>query len=232
MSGEQIGLLAYGAWFTLQLTVGGVALGLVLAFLGGLARVSGSKLVRAAGFVYVEFFRGASVLVLAFWFVYALPMLGWQLAPAWAGILALGLNIGAYGAEVVRGAIQSIPQSQYEAAIAMNFTKTQRMRRVVIPQAVVAMIPPFSNNIIELLKATAVVSVVAIPELVFNAQLIWSGNGQATAVFGGLLIGFGVISVISTILMRKLENRAARSVGRQPGPGMLQRIRNRPEVAA
>lgn len=232
MSGAQIGLLAYGAWATLLLTLGGLALGLVLALLAGLARVSGSRFLRGVGFGYVEFFRGAPVLVLAFWFVYALPMLGWQLEPIFAGILALGLNIGAYAAEVVRGAIQSIPVAQHEAAVAMNFSRRQRMRRVVVPQALVAMIPPFSNNLIELLKATAVVAVVSISELTFSGQLIWSGNGRAAAVFGGLMIMYGIIAVAFTIIMRLLERRAALSVGRQPDPGMWKRMRRRAAVSA
>jgi polar amino acid transport system permease protein len=214
MSSAQMGLLAYGALQTMLLTLGGMALGLVFAFAAGLARTSDSKVLRGIGFVYVEFFRGAAVLVLAFWFVYALPALGWQLDPLFAGMLALSLNIGAYSAEVVRGAIKAVPPSQIEAATALNFTRAQRMRRVVLPQALVAMIPPFGNNIIELLKASAVVAVVSIPELTFNGQLIWSGNGRAAAIFGGLLIGYGLLAIIFTVLMRLLERKAAASVGR------------------
>jgi polar amino acid transport system permease protein len=223
MSEAQIGLLAYGAWQTMLLTLGGMAIGLVFAFAAGLARSSQSKVLRTIGFVYVEFFRGAAVLVLAFWFVYALPALGWQLDPLFAGILALALNIGAYSAEVVRGAIQAVPASQLEAATALNFTQAQRMRRVVLPQALIAMIPPFGNNIIELLKASAVVAVVSIPELTFNGQLIWSGNGRAAAIFGGLLLGYGVLALIFTLLMRLLERKAAASVGRQPQRGFFRR---------
>jgi polar amino acid transport system permease protein len=232
MSGALIGLLLDGALYTLYLTLGGAALGLVLAFAAGLARTSDSRFLRAIGFVYIEFFRGAAVIVLAFWFVYALPSLGWQLAPLWAGILALGLNIGAYGAEVVRGAIRAIPQAQIEGAVSLNFTKAQRMRRVVLPQAFVAMVPPFTNNLIELLKASAVVSVVSIPELTFSGQLIRSGTGSSAAVFGGLLIGYGVISLVIIGLMRLVERRAAASVGRRPEPVARRRTLGRSEVAA
>jgi polar amino acid transport system permease protein len=210
MSTAQIGLLAYGAWHTIMLTLGGMALALVLAFAVGLARVSRSKVLRAIGFIYVEFFRGAAVLVLAFWFVYALPSLGWQLDPTFAGILALGLNMGAYSGEVVRGAIKGVPPGQLEAATALNFTASQRMRRIVLPQAFVAMIPPFGNNIIEQLKASAVVAVVSIPELTFNGQLIWSGNGRAAAIFGGLLIGYGFLALIFIGVTRLLERKVAR----------------------
>jgi polar amino acid transport system permease protein len=224
MSSAQIGLLLYGAWQTILLTLGGMALAIVLAFAVGLARVSSNKLLRFIGFVYVEFFRGAAVLVLAFWFVYALPSLGWQLDPTFAGILALGLNMGAYSGEVVRGAIQAVPAAQIEAATALNFTASQRMRRVVLPQAVAAMIPSFGNNVIEQLKATAVVAVVSIPELTFNGQLIWSGNGRAAAIFGGLLIGYGVMALVFMILVRLLERKVAAATGRQPSPGMWKRM--------
>ncbi|SMD20237.1 ectoine/hydroxyectoine ABC transporter permease subunit EhuC [Kibdelosporangium aridum] len=209
MSSAQVGLLLYGAWKTILLTLGGMALALIIAFPVGLARVSHNKFLRVIGFTYVELFRGAAVLVLAFWFVYALPSLGWQLDPTFAGILALGLNMGAYSGEVVRGAIQAVPPAQVEAATALNFTPSQGMRRVVLPQAIRAMIPSFGNNVIEQLKATAVVAVVSIPELTFNGQLIWSGNGRAAAVFGGLLIGYGLMALIFMTAVRLLERKVA-----------------------
>lgn len=224
MSGALAGRLLEGALYTLYLTLGGAALGLVLAFAAGLARGAESRVLRGLGAVYIEFFRGAAVIVLAFWFVYALPALGWQLEPLWAGILALGLNIGAYGAEVVRGAIKAVPAAQLEAATALNFSRWQRMWRVVLPQAFVAMVPPFTNNLIELLKASAVVSVVSIPELTLNGQLIRNGTQQSAAVFGGLLIGYGVIALVFIALMRIVEFRAAASVGRQPEAGIFTRM--------
>lgn len=220
MSSAQINLLLEGTLFTIFIALGGAALALVISFAVGLARVSESKPLRTIGFLYVEIFRGAPVMVLAFWFIYALPALGWQLVPVWAGMLAVGLNIAAYAAEVVRGAIQAVPAGQIEAATALNLSRAQRNRRVVIPQALVAMIPPFSNNLIELMKATAVVSVVAIPELTFSGQLIRVGTGNSAAVFGGLLIGYGVIAVLFTTAMRMVERRSARSVGREPAPGI------------
>jgi polar amino acid transport system permease protein len=221
LSSQQIGLLLDGALFTIVIALGGAAIALVLGFAAGLARSSDKKWLRAIGFAYVEFFRGAPVLVLAFWFIYALPQLGWQMAPWWAGMLSVGLNVGAYAAEVVRGAVRAVPVGQLEAATALNFTRAQRNRRIVIPQALVAMIPPFANNLIELLKTTAVVSVVAIPELTFSGQLIRAGTGRSAAVLGGLLIGYGVIALVFTIIMRMVERRAAASVGRTPRGGGL-----------
>ncbi|NUP33083.1 MAG: amino acid ABC transporter permease, partial [Streptomycetaceae bacterium] len=172
------------------------------------------------------------VLVLAFWFVFALPALGWQLAPLWAGMLALGLNMGAYAAEVVRGAIRAVPPGQTEAGIALNLSRWQRIRYVEVPQAYVAMLPPLGNNLIELLKASAAVSIVSIPDLTFNGQLIRMSSGETTLVFTGLLFGYAVIALVLTALMRLLERRAVRSLGRVPEPGMLRRMLRRAEATA
>ncbi|MYV98190.1 ectoine/hydroxyectoine ABC transporter permease subunit EhuC [Streptomyces sp. SID3343] len=232
MTSGQIGLLLDGALNTIYLTLGGAAVGLLLALAAGLARSSDSRLLRVLGGCYVEVFRGLPTLVLAFWFVFVLPAIGWQLEPLWAGMLALGLNIGAYAAEVVRGAIKAVPPAQLEAATALNFTRAQRIRRVVLPQAYVAMLPPLGNNLIELLKMSAVVSIVSIPDLTFNGQLIRMSSGETTLVFTGLLFGYGLIALVLTSLMHALERHAARSLGRTPAPGPLRRILRRAEAAA
>ncbi|ASO19013.1 polar amino acid transport system permease protein [Actinoalloteichus hoggarensis] len=221
-----------GLVVTLQLTVFGALLGLVFAFAAGLARLSRKKFLRALGFLYTETFRGMSALIVLFWLIFVMPRFGYQLAPLFAGVLALALNIGAYGAEVVRGAVRAIPQSQLEAATALNFTPWQRMRKVVLPQAIVAMIPAFSNNLIELLKASALVSIVYLSDLTFGAQLVRASTQNTAGVFGGLLVAYGVIALIFTVLMRFLERRAAASLGRTVPPGMIARIFRRTEATA
>lgn len=232
MTSGQFDLLVDGALNTIYLTLGGAALGLVLALAAGLARARGNRVLRIIGACYVEIFRGLPTLVLAFWFVFALPSLGWQLDPLWAGMLALGLNIGAYAAEVVRGAIRSVPTGQADAAIALNLTRAQRIRRVELPQAYVAMLPPLGNNLIELLKASAVVSIVSIPDLTFNAQLIRMSSGETLPVFTGLLFGYALIALVLIGLMRLLERHAVRSLGREPAPGVVRRILRRAEAVS
>ncbi len=105
---------------TLELTVLGSALALVMAFLAGLGRLSRFFALRALATAYIEFFRGTSIFVQLFWVYFVLPFAGVTLTPLQAGVLALGLNVGAYGAEVVRGAVQSIGREQREACIALN----------------------------------------------------------------------------------------------------------------
>ena len=154
-----------GAWLTFRLTVLGGAVALVLALVFGLAGTSRHAWVRALNRVYVEFFRGNATLVLLYWFFYALPLIGLRFSTMFAAVLALGLNVGAYGAEVVRGSIKAVPRAQFEATIALNFTPYQRMRRVLLPQGFALMLPPFGNLIIELMKGTAIVSLVGLVDL-------------------------------------------------------------------
>jgi polar amino acid transport system permease protein len=232
MTSGQLRLLLEGALNTVYLTLGGTGIMLVLGLVAGIARTHGNRPVRFLAGCYIEVFRGLPVLVLAFWFVFALPALGWQLAPLWAGMLALGLNMGAYAAEVVRGAIQAVPPGQTEAGIALNLSRWQRIRYVEVPQAYVAMLPPLGNNLIELLKASAAVSIVSIPDLTFNGQLIRMSSGETTLVFTGLLFGYAAIALVLTALMRLLERHAVRSLGRVPEPGMLRRMLRRAEATA
>lgn len=232
MTSGQLRLLLEGALNTIYLTLGGTGIMLLLGLVAGIARTRGNRPVRFLAGCYIEVFRGLPVLVLAFWFVFALPALGWQLAPLWAGMLALGLNMGAYAAEVVRGAIQAVPPGQTEAGIALNLSRWQRIRYVEVPQAYVAMLPPLGNNLIELLKASAAVSIVSIPDLTFNGRLIRMSSGETTLVFTGLLFGYAVIALVLTALMRLLERRAVRSLGRVPEPGMLRRMLRRAEATA
>lgn len=220
---ESMPRLLQAAQVTLQLLAGAVALGFVMAVLSGLGRLSRRRAVRAVAGTYIEVFRGTSVLIQLFWFYYALPHLGFALGGPWArwfslgevtaGIVALGLNIGAYGGEVVRGAIQAVPKGQTEAAIALNMSPTHRMRRVIFPQALVRMIPPFGNNIIEVLKGTALVSLIALADLTFTAQQIRFRTGETELIFGTILVMYFVLAYVVTIGMRWLERRTARSVG-------------------
>src|SRR5688572_20904299 len=149
-----IGLILQGALVTLELTLMGSALALVMAFIAGLGRLSRFFAVRALATTYIEFFRGTSIFVQLFWVYFVLPFAGVTLTPMQAGVLALGLNVGAYGAEVVRGAIKSVPREQFEACIAVNLSRFQRMRHIILPQALPLMLPTFGNNAIELLKGT------------------------------------------------------------------------------
>lgn len=202
-----IPLMLQGALVTIELTVLGSALALVMAFVAGLGRLSRSAAVRAVAAGYIEFFRGTSIFVQLFWAYFVLPLFGVTLTPLQAGVAALGLNVGAYGAEVVRGAIQSVGREQHEACLALNLTRWQCLRHIILPQALVLMLPTFGNNAIELLKGTAVVSLISLADLTFQAQVVRSQTGSTVVPFlTSLIVYFALASIISAG-MRMLERR-------------------------
>ena len=210
---EYLPALLEGARLTAYLALVSTVLGGILSFAAGIGKMSGNPLVRGLAVVYVEIFRGTSLLVQMFWLFYALPLLGVSLSPILAGILALSLNIGAYGAEVVRGAIQSVPRGQYEAAVAMNFTKRYTLWHVVLPQALVEMMPPFGNLVVQNLKDTALVSLISLGDLTFRAQRLRNLTLETTPIFGLTLLMYFAMALILIAAMRWLERVIAFRVG-------------------
>ncbi|MFI9453473.1 ectoine/hydroxyectoine ABC transporter permease subunit EhuC [Amycolatopsis sp. WAC 01375] len=207
-----------GLTATVTAAFGGIALTVVLSLVAGLALRSPSRLVRGISRVYVEIFRGTSEVVQLFWLYFVLPVLvGFQLVPMFAGILVLGLNHGAYGAEIVRGAVNSVPRAQFEGAIALNLTPAQRMRRVILPQAFAEMLPPFNNLFIQLLKSTALLSFIAVPEMARQGELLRPVFGSEIGwIYGTELVLYLLIALLITSGMRALERVAARRLGRAP----------------
>ncbi|MEK8070826.1 ectoine/hydroxyectoine ABC transporter permease subunit EhuC [Rhodococcoides navarretei] len=218
-----------GILTTVYLTLGGAALAFALALLLGLAAGNRHMYVRAPARFVVEFFRGTSLLVQLFWLFYVLPLLGFQLDAMFCGILALGLNYGAYGAEVVRGSIAAVAKSQWEAALALNFSPWQRLHRVVFPQAWVQMIPPLTNLLIQLLKGSALASFVLLQDLTYQITQLRRTTGDTLFAFGVGLVIYFVIAYILTLFMNLLEVRAKGRLG--SGPSMREVLRLKPERA-
>ena len=202
--------LLNGAVLTVGLAIGGLLGALVVSFAVGLARISPSWLVRAIANVFVEFFRGTSLLVQLFVLFYILPLLGVTFGPIETGILGLGLHWGAYGSEIVRGAILNVDPGQRDAATALNMTRGLTMRLVILPQAFLAMLPSFGNLALELLKATALTSLITISELALNGRVLVQSTHRATEVFTLVLLLYFVLAFPLTRLIRWLEVWAAR----------------------
>jgi len=166
-----LGYLPYlleGALVSLAIAAASAIVAVAVAFLAAFARLSSSRWLRVSAACYVEFFRGTSLLVQLFWLFFVLPQFGVLLNAYVVAVLALGLNIGAYGSEVVRGAIVSTAQGQLDAAKALNMSPRLAMRRIVLPQAFVTMLLPWGNLLIILLKSTALVSLITIQDLTFR----------------------------------------------------------------
>lgn len=208
--------LLEGLGVTLQVFAGALVLAVPLALVAGLARLAPWAVVRWSAVVYIEVFRGTSALVQLFWFYYVLPLFGLHLPAVVAGMLVLGLNSGAYGAEVVRGAVQAVPAGQREAALALNLGRWQSLRHVVLPQAVPAMLPPAGNLFIELLKNTALVSLITIADLTFRAQLLRADTLRTVEIFGWVLLLYFGVALLITGATRGLERWLRQRQGGQP----------------
>jgi polar amino acid transport system permease protein len=202
-----------GTFITLQQTAMGTLLAILVALIAGFMKMSSFYPVRWLGIVYIEIFRGTSLLVQLYWIFFVLPLFGLTLDRFTAGILAVGLNLGAYGAELVRGGVQAVPRGQYEAAIALSIPPFKRMRRVIFPQALLNMLPPWGNLLIELLKATALVALISVPDLMFESKQINSTTFLSAQAFGTALIIYYIVArAIVTPGMRGLEKRLARKL--------------------
>lgn len=217
MIADYLSVLAAGLLPTVELTIGGIILATVISFLMGLGGLSRRRWLRFVVRIYVEGWRGTSELVQLFWIYLVVPVLiGFQIVPLWAGIIVLGLNHGAYGAEIVRGSINSVPKAQQESAIALNFSPYQRMRRVILPQAIVEMLPPFNTLYIQLLKASSLASLINVSELTYQGKsvLVPTASSHVALIFFLLLLMYLALSVIITLIMRGLERVAVARVGR------------------
>jgi len=206
--------LLNGTVTTIQISLGGAALAVVAALIAAMAKMYGVGPVRWLAVAYIETFRGTSALVQLFWLFFVLPHFGVSLDPIPVAILALGLNVGAYGAEVVRGAVNAVPRGQWEATVALNMTRATALRRIILPQAFVAMIPPWGNLFIELMKATSLVALISVSDLTFRARQMNDITFRTIEIFTIVLVIYLAISIIITVLMRTLERYAARGQGR------------------
>lgn len=200
-------MLGQGLVITLLTTVLAAILALILGFIGGLMRLSKNKVIRFMVTIYVEVFRGTSLLVQLFWIYFVLPMFGITMSAMTAAVLAIGLNFGAYTSEVVRSGIQSVDEGQIEASIALNFTRYQRMKRIILPQAFILMLPNLGNQLIELFKSTSLVALITLTDLTYQANVLNATTLQTTQIFTALLIIYFVIAWPMTKVMKVLERK-------------------------
>jgi len=209
------GRLLEGSLVTLMQFVLATIVSVIIALTFGLMRLSQNMAVKSVATIYIEIFRGTSLLVQLFWIFFVLPLFGITLDKFTAGFLAVGMNMGAYGAELVRGAILAVPKGQWEAAKAINMTPAQRMRRIILPQAFVIMLPPWGNLVIEIMKGTALVALISVTDLMFEVRQINISTFLSVQSFGTALIIYYVFArFLVTPFMRYFERTMARKIGR------------------
>ncbi len=146
-------------------------------------------------------------MVQLFWIYYVLPVLGFRIPSFQAGVLAIGLNFGAYFSEIVRSSILAVPKGQTEACVALNFSPRKRMTRVVFPQALLRMLPSLGNQMIELLKSTSLVSLIALGDLTYRANILNASTFQTTTIYSLLLLLYFLISLPITRGVKLAEQK-------------------------
>ena len=207
--------LASGTAITCAQFVLAALIAIAVALLAGLGKLSQNWLIRGTSVVYIEIFRGTSLLVQLYWIFFVLPLFGITLPKFVAGFVSVGLNVGSYGAELVRGAIQSVPKGQWEAAYALSMSPAKRMRRIILPQAIGIMLPPWGNLLIELLKGTALVSLISVADLMFQAKQINASTFLSAQSFGIALVIYYILArFFITPFMRRMERAMARRLGK------------------
>ena len=235
--------ILHGLVVTLELTVLAMAIGIALGVLLALMRMSQSAVVSGTSWVYIWLLRGTPVLVqILFWnfisAVYPSIDLGIPFGPSFvhldantlitpfmAATLALGLNEGAYMSEIVRAGIISVDEGQTDAAQALGMTRMQTMRRIVLPQAMRVIIPPTGNETISMLKTTSLVAFIAVVDLLYTAQLIYSVNYKTISLLMVVSIWYLAVTSVLSIGQYYLERYFGRGTARETAPTLLQRIR-------
>jgi len=199
---------------TIPLTIVSFTIGLVIALLVALARISSITPLAIAARFYISIIRGTPLLVQLFIVFYALPQFGVTLEPFPAAVIAFSLNVGGYAAEVIRSAILSIPKGQWEAAQTIGMGYTTTLQRIVLPQAARVAVPPLSNTLISLVKDTSLASTILVTELFRVAQLAAAPTFDFFALYGVAALYYWAICIVLSAVQGRLEARLDRYVAR------------------
>jgi polar amino acid transport system permease protein len=204
------GFIAIGLGFTILYSVGTILAGLMIGFAVGIARLAPSRAVNYPLILYIETFRCTPLLVQLIWFYYALPVvIGLDIPAHAAAAMTLSLYTGAFYAEIIRGGVNSIERGQWDAARAIGMRRGQVMRRVILPQAIKRMVPPFMNQSIMQLKNTSLVSTIAVSDLLYQGEIITATTYRPLEVYTVVaLIYFGVLFPL-TLVAQQIEKRLA-----------------------
>lgn len=200
--------LLAGVRITVVVSLAAIAVGLVIGLVAALARLSGSRALRWTAAFYVDFVRSTPLLIQLVWVFFALPILiGRSLPPMVAGILTLGVYAGAYLAEIYRAGILSIAGGQRQAALALGMTGAQTLRRIILPQAVVRMLPPVASTFISLVKDSSLVSVISVAELMWAAQSLVGFTLRPVEVLTGTAVLYVCLTYPLSLLSDFLRHR-------------------------
>lgn len=205
-------LLKGAIFYTIPLTLISFSIGLILAILTALARISDVKVFQMIARVYVSAIRGTPLLLQLFIIFYGLPNVGIIIDSFIAATIGFSLSVGAYASEIIRAAILSTPKGQWEAGYSIGMSYSQVLRRIILPQAARVSLPPLSNSFISLVKDTSLASVVLVTEMFRKAQEIAATNYEYLLVYSEAGLIYWVICFFLSIVQQTLEKRLDRYV--------------------
>jgi cystine transport system permease protein len=197
---------------TIPLTAISFTIGMVLALLVGLMRMSKQPVVSGAARLYISFIRGTPLLVQLFLIFYALPQLGVKLDPFLAAVIAFSVNVSGYAAEIVLSSVESLPKGQWEAASTVGMDYPTTLRRIILPQAARTAVPPLSNTLISLVKDTSLAAVILVPELLQQARVAAAPTFEFLALFGMAAVYYWLICLVLSFIQSRTETRLNRFV--------------------
>ncbi len=206
--GQSVPLLLKGALYTIELSIGGMMIGLLLGFGLAFMRLSSLPWIRRIAGAYISFIRGTPLLVQLFVIYYGLTEFGIRLDPIPSALIGFSLNIGGYTAEILRAAIASIDRGQWEAASSIGMSGFQAMRRVILPQAARIALPPLGNSFISLVKDTSLAATIQVPELFRQAQLITARTYEIFTMYIAAALIYWLLSSVLAWSQQRLEQRA------------------------
>ncbi|MDQ0417458.1 cystine transport system permease protein [Croceifilum oryzae] len=198
-------ILKNGLWNTMWISVVTMILGLLLALVVAIARMSPYRLLRYPARVYISIIRGTPLLVQLFILYFGLPVIGITLEPITVAIIGLTASVGGYASETIRGAILSIPRGQWEAATSLNMSYRQTMRRVILPQAARVALPSLMNSFLSLVKDTSLLTVITVPEMLYYAKIVGGRSYDYMTVYLIVALYYWVICTILNALQERLE---------------------------
>lgn len=207
-------LIKAGLLFTVPLTLITFVLGLILAFLTALARLSNIKPLVAIAKFYVWVIRGTPLLVQLFIIFFGLPRIGITIDAFPAAVIGFTLSVGAYNSELIRAALLSIGKGQWEAAYSLGMTRTQAMRRIILPQAARVSVPPLGNSFISLVKDTSLAATITVTEMFQSSQQIAAATYEPLLLYTEVALLYLVISTVLSALQNRLERRFDRYVAK------------------
>ncbi|MDF2681355.1 MAG: Amino acid ABC-type transporter, permease component [Brevibacillus sp.] len=205
-------MLKAGIAFTVPLTLLSFFLGLILALLTALARISGIRPLDAVARFYVWVIRGTPLLVQLFIIFYGLPSVGITIGPLQSAVIGFTLSVGAYNSEVIRAAILSIPKGQWEAGYSIGMSYRQALRRIILPQATRVSVPPLSNSFISLVKDTSLAATITVTEMFRVAQQITATTYEPLVLYCVAALIYLIFSTVLSNAQGRMEKRLDRYV--------------------